>query len=173
MLESAVGGSFAQQYAGFVAANLLPGSFYAEGKRYAQPYPDGSALNAGQSTGGSTTLNHLTSLGGHVVPGTGLEDTTWNLRVTMDGPDEVTSPMLVVVWKGLDGKVRRYVVDTDASGAATQVVKFSSTNTQDVYFALVDAGDRYSCSQGTDYACAGVSKDDSQPFAVTLQTVQG
>ena len=173
VLESAVGDSFDQQYAGFVAANLLPGSFYSEGKSYDAPYPSGDPLNANASTGGSVQLDHLTSLGGHVVPGTGLEDATWNLSVTMDGPDDVSQPMLVVVWKGVNGNVRRYVVDTDATGAASQVVKFSSANTQDVYFAVVNAGDRYDCSQNTSYACSGVSNDDARTFGITLQTVQG
>jgi hypothetical protein len=172
VLENAINGAFDQQYAGFVAANLLPGSFYAEGSHYPAPYTGGPAIDAGGVLPGSATLDHLTSSGAEVVPGSGLESTTWNLQVTMDGPSDVTHPMLVVVWQGTSGKVRRYVMDTDADGVATRTVPFSSANTQAVYVAMVNAGNRYDCFHGTDYACAGNSKDDAQDFALTVATVE-
>lgn len=172
VLESAVGDTFDAQYAGFVAANLMPASFYAEGRRYPEPYATGTPLDATAETTDSVTLDHLTSSGGHLVPGSGLKDTTWRLQVSMDGPTDVSQPMLVVVWQGTSGKVRRYVVDTDAAGVATTSVRFSSANTQAVYYAVVNAGDRYDCHQSTDYACAGVSKDDGDGFDLTATTYQ-
>ena len=39
--------------------------------------------------------------------------------------------------------------------------------------AAVNAGIRYTCRQSTDYACAGVSKDDGRSFDLTATTYQG
>jgi hypothetical protein len=172
VLDAAIGDSFDAQYARFVAANLLPSSFYDEGRRYAEPYPTATPLDAAAETTDTATLDHLTSAGEHVVPGSGLEDTTWRLRVTMNGPTDVGLPVLVVVWQGTSGQVRRYVVDTDAAGVATRSIRFSSANTQAVYYAAVNAGIRYTCRQSTDYACAGVSKDDGRSFDLTATTYQ-
>jgi hypothetical protein len=172
VLETAIDDSFDSQYAGFVAANLLPSPFYAEGAGYLASYDTSTSLDAGPPLTKAVTLDHLTYSPRRVAPGTGLDATTWHLQVAMDGPDEISQPMLVVVWHGLNGHVRRYVVDTDAAGLASRSVRFSSANTEGVYYAVVNAGDRYDCFHGTDYACAGNSKDDDRKFSLTVSTFE-
>ena len=171
VLESAVGDSFDAQYAGFAAANLLPTSFYAEGAGYQPSYDTSGSLDAAQTVTKSLSLDHLTYSPRRVLPGTGLDDKAWTLQVSMDATTDVSQPMLVVVWQGTSGEVQRYVLDTDTAGTATQTVQFSKANTQAVYYAAVDAGDRYDCFQSSDYACAGTSKDDNQPVSLTVSTL--
>lgn len=173
VLESAVGVSFKAEYAAFVGANLVPGSFYAEGAGYQPTYDSNTSLDVGQSLSKRVVLDHLTYSPRRIVPGAGLADATWQLQVTMDGPNVASQPMLVVVWEGVSGDVERYSVDTDSSGAATFTVPFSSADTRAVYVAAVNAGNRYTCFQNTDYACAGLSKDDNRAFTLTAQPVAG
>ncbi len=172
VLEDAVPGSFDTQYAGFVAANLVPRSFYAEGRHYPRAYAGSTVVDAGDVSAGTVTVDHLASSGARVVPGNGLAASTSRLQVSMNGPQEAAQPMLVVVWQGTSGKVKRFTVDTDGAGVATRSVRFSSANTRAVYYAAVNAGTRYDCFQGSDYACAGASQDDDKSFALSVSTYQ-
>ena len=173
VLDQALKGSFEKQYAGFVAANMTPGKSYPEGKHWPKPYRGSTAVPAGASGGSGTTLDHLTSVGSHLRPGSGLQQRTWHLHVTMHGPAPVTNPMLVVVWQGVSGRIRRYTVPTDEAGLAEKTVRFSSANTKAVYIAAVNASTRYDCRQDASYACQGVSKDDGATFDLAYETVPG
>jgi hypothetical protein len=173
VLDEAIKGSFVRQYAGFVAANVLPAKFYAEGHDYPRAHLDRVTLDAGTRSTRSVTLDHLSASAERFAPGTGLEQRTAQLRVRMDGPRRATGPALVVVWQGTSGKIRRYPIATDRAGRATKIVRFSSENTKAVYVAAVNASTRYDCRQDAPFACQGVSRDDGRRFDLVVRPVTG
>ena len=57
-------------------------------------------------------------------------------------------------------------------GVGTIMVPFANATTSRVVITLVDAGIRYTCWQGTIFACAGNPLDDEQPFALKVAAVR-
>jgi hypothetical protein len=169
-------GGFQKNYAAFASANTLPAKFYQEGAAWTgAPMTATHTLTTGSLSSGpqSYGINHLSSRNVKVSPGPGLADTTWRLRVSVDGPSRKTSPAANVLIVKHNGKVVRDSIALNKSGVGKGVYGFNANYVSYAVVTLANASTRFSCwQQSGSYSCHGVPRDDSRPFTYTVTAFQ-
>jgi len=157
-----------RQYAAFAGGNTIPAETYSEGSAY-QPAPIASTVTLSESapTTGTqkSTLEHLTSRTISLSPDAAtLSDPGWQVSLTFDLPDAARGSGAFVVVRRSDSTVLRSLVTLDAHGNATLTRPFSAASVTAVTLTLANGSSRYTCWQGTQWACHGTPLDDDQTY---------
>ena len=160
-------------YADFAAGNLFPAKVYAEGSAYtrtkvATAYPFSRKRHA---AAGKASLNHLTATSFSFTPTTTLKG-RWKLRLVVNGPRSVEGTAAYAQVLRTNGKLVRKPIAIGAAGHGATRVAFNRAEVSRVTLTLANAGTRYTCWQGTDLSCQGVSKNNHNTFRWSAQAVR-
>ena len=144
-------------------AEPVPRGFYDEGAGYPRAPLAGQlrAVRLPQSSGArAVTLDHLSQLDRCAFTrGAGLPG-AWRLRVDVDMPSLARrAPRRPDDVPADGGAARAPGLTLDSAGIGRRVVTFSAS-TASVELTLVNAGHRYTCRGGTQYACQGGNPRD-------------
>lgn len=169
-------GGFKSTFAAYSAGLTDPGSFWDEGAEWGVSAPIGATHNLSTTTtSGSATvgINHLASRTARFVPTSSLTGSTWKLKVKVDGPGRVSSPVAYVLVHKKDGSLSKAAIPLNKDGVGTKTVSFDFTTVANVTVAMGNASTRYRCwvSSAT-YSCYGIPKDESKPFKYTGTAIQ-
>lgn len=160
----------------YTAANTEPSAFYPEGEHWDPAPPAQKQVVTGavpEKSGGFPEVDHLTSRGVRIVPGSGLADPDSKLEVTVDGPAGRTSPGASLVIRMVNGDVLRRAIVLNAQGVGTRTVGFDNVDVQRATLVLANASTRLDCRNGTPYSCRGIPRDDNQAFSYILKALPG
>ncbi|CUR55854.1 conserved exported hypothetical protein [metagenome] len=160
-------------YADFAAGNLFPAKVYPEGGAYT-----GTKVVAGyklskqrHARADSVKLKHLSSASYAFRPTSTLKG-SWKLRLTLAGPKSVEGTAAYAQVKLKSGKLVRKPISVSKAGKGSVRVNFTRSKVSRVTFTLVNAGTQYTCWQGTNIACSGVSKNNNNRFTWTATAVR-
>jgi hypothetical protein len=160
----------------YTAANADPSAFYPEGGFWkpAPPAQQRVVTRANPEKGGRfAKIDHLTSRGVRVLPGSGLADPDSQLEVSVDGPVRLTSPGASLVIEMANGDVRMRPVVLNPQGVGTLTVGFDNVTVRRATLVLANASTRFDCRHGTPYSCRGIARDDDQAFIYTFTALPG
>jgi hypothetical protein len=157
--------NFTSVYGQFADANRRPDATYDEGEFYnaAPPERTWRLTKSRRSTPAfAVELPHLTNMPLRYRPGSDLTQSDWRLRLKVDLPAKVTSPVARVARYLDNGNVQTSTVRFKKNGASTKTVGFSAANTDYVELVIVNASRRMrNCRpRFTEYACGGFPRDD-------------
>jgi len=162
------GSTFAKFYTAFAAGNLVPQKFYDEGSHYlnwAAPITKGWQFTpkARFVTGKKTTLTHLTSRN-YVFAPTSKMKGKWFLTVKVDGPTSKAGPgaQVLIIKRNNAVVTKRISLNQDGQGKVR--VPFGSGTIRAITLTLANGSTRYTCWQGTAWACMGIPADDGRVF---------
>ena len=166
-------GGLPRVYAAFAAANTQPRRSYAEGSAFPGVAPvDTFSLGARSPRADfSTRLNHLTAKTVTFEPSK-LKSKKWRLRVKVDAPRRAASPAVALLVLRSNGTLQRRTIKLDKSGSGRKKVIFSSRKVRSVSVTMANASTRYRCDNGTGFACEGRSRDQRQPFALSVKALR-
>lgn len=155
--------SLTEAFARFGEANRRPAQTYDEGSagRYpTAPLTDSYLLSRTRRALPKqvAVLDHLSNRSYAFRPADGLTD-DWRLRVEVDAPSTRRQPFAHMTVYAGDGSTRRRTVRLSERGIGARTVGFGS-EIERVELTLTNAGRRYDCWAGTDYACQGRSLED-------------
>jgi hypothetical protein len=166
---------FRKVYAGFAGSNTVPGHSYPEGAAYAAT-PMKATYTLGyskRSTGAQwARLQHLSSRSIAVRPAASLTDKDWRLQISVNLPPAYTGAAAMVIVHTKSGALKRQLVTVDGSGFGRTRVSIAATQVRRVTVTVVNASTRYSCWQGTDWACRGRPLDDGTSSMVSASIVK-
>ncbi len=168
---AARGSSVPKAYSQFAVVNRTPARFYEEGRAY-HPAPLAVRYRLTNRTERSVAGMqwHLTNDTVRVTPGSNLKK-GWRLRVRVDLPPRAYGyRAAVAVYPKAGGKNVTYL-PVSAAGKRTAYVGFNSLRIRFVEVTLVNASTRYTCWQGSVYACQGAPKDDSRTTRAWFKAV--
>ena len=164
-IEEALPVTFPEVFGEYAAANTAPALTYPEGVAYPEgdQWPAAPAVrkhvltDASRRANGSLSIDHLAAKTVSIKPGAGIDDSGWQLRVSIAGPTSASQVANVVV-RSLDGGVERTRVTLDG---AWVTVPF---DVRKVTVTVANASTRYTCRRQTAYSCSGTPRDDAQSF---------
>jgi hypothetical protein len=165
-------GGFTDVFRRYAAANVLPGTSYAEGKTWPVAPPTASwtlAKDARRQSAGMR-ISHMASRNVVVRPGDGIGGKRWRLRIAVDGPARATAPAAYLVVKRKKG-VHRTPIGLDKKGKGATTVGFNGKQVRWVKVVLVNASTRFSCWHQTTLSCQGRAKDNRQRFVLNARAV--
>jgi hypothetical protein len=174
-------GGFVKAYSRFVGANVLPATFYPEGKSWPSVLLEGTInlSSAVRDTGsrGYPELLHMSSLTWQVNSSASLTGSQYRLRIVVDGPAKFRMPAAHVLLARHDGTVKRYLVGLNNKGNGRLEVPFDYTTVKSVYVSLVNASNRFDCGRAYPYSCNGLPIDDGvtvhgQPYKFSASVIE-
>lgn len=170
------GGDLGDDFVRYAAANTVPRKKYEEGGSWgiSAPMASTSRLSRSRRTSGelSATLDHLTSASFALKPEKSLHRSSWNVKVSVDGPARRTQPRALVLVRLKSGKVKSTSVRLNRRGNGSVVVPFSSAQVRKVSVTVANTSVRMRCWQKTDLSCQGIPKFDDQVFTVSAKAVR-
>ena len=165
--------SFKRVFSQFSSANITPGLSYPEGQFWPHPIMTSQGtLGRGETTSGTLAIDHMSTQDVRISPEASLDQRTFKLRITIDGPTSQSAPAAAVVRQLRSGDFERRVVRLDADGAGSTVVPFNRHQTRQVWLVVSNASTRFDC-RGNDvtYSCSGTPRDDNRKFTVTFTVI--
>ena len=98
--------------------------------------------------------------------GSTLSD-AWKIRVSVNLPSLIRGSRARVLVRTKAGEVINHPVPLNAYGNGQRDVYFSSDSISNVELIIVNASTRFTCNQGTQYTCSGISRDDGNGVSFT------
>jgi hypothetical protein len=167
-------GGFKKNFGSYASGNTAPGKTYSEGSEWLVAAPtikDYTLTSTAKSSGNkSTKVNHMASKSVKATSGAGLAAPGWSLRVTVDGPKSVSSPVVVVRTKMKDGSTKQQMLKLNKAGVGSGVYGFNATNVTSITVTLANASTRFKCwrTRPTPYSCLGRPLDNKLTFNYKL-----
>jgi len=130
-------------FADYAMALTTPAAGFPEGRAWGPAsFASTATLGRDATRDATMTIKHLASRSYQWLPGGDLDSTTWQLRVSVDGPEATRSPTAGVVQVGSDGTTSRTRIDLDAEGIGSVTVPFNAVDTEAVHVVLGNASTR-------------------------------
>ncbi len=162
---AARGTSLAAVFARFGEANRHPDDAYSEGAE--QGYPVVPLVADYTLTGSRRTVSekvatmaHMTNFSVAFRVGTDLTAAGWKIRIPINMPAYARGSRAQLSVVKADGSRARKFVSLDRYGNGVVTAPFRRSEVRRVELTLTNAGQRYSCNQGTYLACQGTSRDN-------------
>jgi hypothetical protein len=153
--------SFTSVFAGFGAANRVPGVRYQEGALY----PGATHVPASPLGTGSVVMRHLSNRTVAFRP-TRREG---RLRVTVSTSNRRGAAATLLVRHASGAVSTRRIRMRDGDGLA--IVPFGADAIQRVELVLTNAGTRFTCWMGTALSCGGISRDEKLRFVYQAEVL--
>jgi hypothetical protein len=160
-------------FADFGVWNSVPEEFYDEGGSYSPAKLSASKTLTGSDPSFATTnaIDHLANRFVSLKRGSGVGDA--KLKITIDGPDTVSSPEASAVVVKTSGAVSAKAIVLDSAGRGSLKVAFDSTVARVIVIATNGSVRYTNCWTGaTLYSCfGGKPVDDNRSFNVKAAVV--
>ncbi|MDF9715411.1 hypothetical protein INN71_04125 [Nocardioides sp. ChNu-153] len=155
-------GEYGQEYAGFGAANQLPGFFYRDGRDYGAAPNDGYVtMPPGRSFGSTLAMRQQTTRSVRLDVSPAATGQRTRLRFQFTTPPSATTPGAYVAVYDAAGRVQRIPLRLTA-GSTTVVLPFTTGQVRRVYVTFANASSRMACGEGDEVerACYGYPLDN-------------
>ena len=160
-------GGFAKNFGTYASNNTAPVAWYPEGASWpSAPMTRSHVLQESMKTTDPVTLkvNHMAARNVRISPAAAFAGPRWAVRIVIDAPSSVSTPVVMVQTTGTDGSRGRQRIALSDSGAGTGVFSFDATSVASVTLTLANASTRFTCWQGTSASCMGDPRDENKNF---------